>query len=61
MQPMQKDAWLIIGVAPEQIMNKRKLDSYKGKLSADQIAAGINAAIQNAKRLASVMSHKFVA
>jgi AbiV family abortive infection protein len=33
-------------------MTKRKLDSYKGKLSADQIVAGINAAIENAKRLA---------
>jgi AbiV family abortive infection protein len=32
-------------------MTKKKLDSYKGKLNAVQIAAGINAAIQNAKRL----------
>ena len=32
-------------------MTKRKLDSYKGKLSVDQVVAGINAAIQNAKRL----------
>jgi len=32
-------------------MTKKKLDSYKGKLNAAQIAAGINAAIQNAKRL----------
>ena len=39
-------------VRPEEIMTKKKLDSYKGKLSVDQITAGINAAIQNAKRLA---------
>jgi hypothetical protein len=32
-------------------MVKKKLDSYKGKLSADQVAAGINAATKNAKRL----------
>ena len=32
-------------------MTRKKLDSYKGKLSAQQVAAGINAAIQNAKRL----------
>jgi AbiV family abortive infection protein len=32
-------------------MIKKKLDSYKGRLSANQIAAGINAALQNAKRL----------
>jgi AbiV family abortive infection protein len=32
-------------------MSKRKLDSYKGKLSVDQVVAGINAAIQNANRL----------
>jgi AbiV family abortive infection protein len=32
-------------------MTKKKLDSYKGKLSVDEITAGINAAIQNAKRL----------
>lgn len=30
---------------------KKKLDSYKGKLNADQITEGINAAINNAKRL----------
>jgi AbiV family abortive infection protein len=33
-------------------MTKKKLNSYKGKLSAAKIAEGINAAIQNAKRLA---------
>ncbi len=31
---------------------KKKLDSYKGRLNATQIAAGINAAFDNAKRLA---------
>ncbi len=33
-------------------MTNRKLDSYKGKLSAAQIAEGMNAATQNARRLA---------
>jgi len=33
-------------------MTKKKLDAYKGKLTSAQIAEGINAAIQNAKRLA---------
>jgi AbiV family abortive infection protein len=42
-------------------MTKKKLDSYKGKLSADQVAAGINAAIQNAKRLAEDASLLFEA
>jgi AbiV family abortive infection protein len=42
-------------------MTKRKLDSYKGKLSADQVAAGINAAMQNAKRLAEDASLLFEA
>jgi len=42
-------------------MTRRKLDSYKGKLSADQVAAGINAAIQNAKRLADDASLLFEA
>ena len=42
-------------------MTKRKLDSYKGKLSAEQIAAGVNAAIQNAKRLAEDASLLFEA
>ncbi len=42
-------------------MTKRKLDSFKGKLSADQVAAGINAAIQNAKRLADDASLLFKA
>jgi len=40
---------------------KKKLDSYKGKLSAHQAAAGINAAIQNAKRLAEDASLLFEA
>jgi len=38
-------------VKREEIMVKTKLDSYKGKLSAEQVAAGINAAKKNAKRL----------
>jgi AbiV family abortive infection protein len=42
-------------------MTKKKLDSYKGKLSVDQITAGINAAIQNAKRLAEDASLLFEA
>ena len=42
-------------------MTKKKLDSYKGKLSADQVAAGINAAIQNAKRLSEDASLLFEA
>jgi len=42
-------------------MTKRKLDSYKGKLSVDQVAAGINAAIQNAKRLSEDASLLFEA
>lgn len=33
--------------------NKKKLDAYKGKLSASEIAAGINAANVNALRLAN--------
>jgi AbiV family abortive infection protein len=33
-------------------MAKRRLNQYKGKLSVSQIAEGMNAAIQNAKRLA---------
>ena len=33
-------------------MAKRRLDSYKGKLSSNQIAEGINVAILNAQRLA---------
>jgi AbiV family abortive infection protein len=33
-------------------MAKKRLDQYKGKLSARKIAEGINAALQNAKRLA---------
>jgi AbiV family abortive infection protein len=33
-------------------MGKRKLDSYQGRLSAAQIAAGMNAAAKNARRLA---------
>ena len=32
-------------------MLKRKLDSYKGKLTPQQIADGMNAALENAKRL----------
>ncbi len=32
-------------------MVKRKLDSYKGKLTPQQIADGMNAALENAKRL----------
>jgi AbiV family abortive infection protein len=39
-------------VIPRKDMKKKKLDSYKGKLASAQIAEGINAAIQNAKRLA---------
>src|ERR1043165_9306013 len=31
---------------------KKKLDAYKGRLSLEQIVAGINAAIHNARRLA---------
>jgi AbiV family abortive infection protein len=42
-------------------MTKKKLDSYKGKLNADQVAAGINAAIQNAKRLSEDASLLFEA
>jgi len=42
-------------------MTKRKLDSYRGKLSADQVAVGINAALQNAKRLAEDASLLFEA
>jgi AbiV family abortive infection protein len=42
-------------------MTSKKLDSYKGKLSVDQVAAGINAAIQNAKRLAEDASLLFEA
>jgi len=42
-------------------MAKKKLDSYKGKLSVGQVAAGINAAIQNAKRLAEDASLLFEA
>jgi AbiV family abortive infection protein len=42
-------------------MTKKKLDSYKGKLSADQVAAGINAAIKNAKRLSEDASLLFEA
>jgi AbiV family abortive infection protein len=42
-------------------MTRKKLDSYKGKLSVDQVAAGINAAIQNAKRLAEDASLLFEA
>lgn len=33
-------------------MRKRKLDAYQGRLSAAQIAAGMNAAENNARRLA---------
>jgi hypothetical protein len=33
-------------------MGNRRLDQYKGKLSASQIAEGMNAAIRNSKRLA---------
>jgi AbiV family abortive infection protein len=33
-------------------MGKRKLDTYQGRLSAAQIAAGMNAAAKNARRLA---------
>ncbi len=33
-------------------MAKKRLDQYKGELSARKIAEGINAALQNAKRLA---------
>jgi AbiV family abortive infection protein len=42
-------------------MTRKKLDSYKGKLSVDQVTAGINAAIQNAKRLAEDASLLFEA
>jgi len=42
-------------------MSKKKLDSYKGKLSVDQVTAGINAAIQNAKRLVEDASLLFEA
>lgn len=42
-------------------MTKKKLESYKGKLSAHQVAAGINAAIQNAKRLSEDASLLFEA
>ena len=42
-------------------MTKKKLDSYKGKLSAHQVAAGINAAIQNARRLSEDASLLFEA
>ena len=31
---------------------KKKLDAYRGRLDASQVATGINAAIENAKRLA---------
>ena len=31
--------------------NPKKLPQYKGKLTAEEVAAGINAARQNAKRL----------
>lgn len=34
-------------------MAKNRLDQYKGTLSASEVADGINAAIQNAKRLAA--------
>lgn len=33
-------------------MSKKQLDQYKGKLSANNVAEGINTALQNAKRLA---------
>ena len=33
-------------------MTKKKLDQYRGQLSASQAAEGINSAIHNAKRLA---------
>jgi AbiV family abortive infection protein len=33
-------------------MGKRRLDAYRGKLSAAEIAAGMNAAAENARRLA---------
>lgn len=33
-------------------MGKKRLDQYKGRLSALKVAEGINAALQNAKRLA---------
>jgi len=52
---------LSLFVRPEEIMTKKKLDSYKGKLSVDQITAGINAAIQNSKRLAEDASLLFEA
>ena len=31
----------------------KKLDAYRGKLNAAQIAVGMNAAIENAQRLAA--------
>lgn len=43
------------------MMTKKRLDSYKGNLSADQIAEGINAAIKNAKRLSEDASLLFEA
>jgi AbiV family abortive infection protein len=33
------------------VMNSKKLDQYKGKLTPSQIAEGMNSAIRNAKRL----------
>jgi AbiV family abortive infection protein len=32
---------------------KKKLDAYKGRLSPNQVASGMNAAISNAARLAN--------
>jgi len=37
-------------------MSKKRLDQYKGKLDPGQIAEGMNAALENAKRLADAAS-----